>query len=108
MDGLSGHGSMQQRGRAALQAPRRTSRKINLASAAGGIGPWCHPEEAESHAKRATPAEEPALSLPKGPMQLEAPLTLIVTLTLILTGKGTPSAAPKKQSFERARLQAAP
>jgi hypothetical protein len=30
----------------------------------------CHPEEAESHAKRATPDEEPALSLPKGPMQL--------------------------------------
>jgi hypothetical protein len=30
----------------------------------------CHPEEAGSHAKRATPDEEPALSLPKGPMQL--------------------------------------
>jgi hypothetical protein len=29
----------------------------------------CHPEEAELHAKRATPNEEPALSLPKGPMQ---------------------------------------
>jgi hypothetical protein len=29
-----------------------------------------HPEEAESHAKRATPDEELALSLPKGPMQL--------------------------------------
>ena len=32
----------------------------------------CHPEEAESHAKRATPDEGPALSLPKGPMQLAA------------------------------------
>ena len=30
----------------------------------------CHSEKAESHAKRATPNEEPALSLPKGPMQL--------------------------------------
>ena len=28
----------------------------------------CHPEAAESHAKRATPNEELALSLPKGPM----------------------------------------
>jgi hypothetical protein len=28
----------------------------------------CHPEEAESSAKRATPDEEPALSLPKEPM----------------------------------------
>jgi hypothetical protein len=30
----------------------------------------CHSDEAESHAQRAAPDEEPALSLPKGPMQL--------------------------------------
>src|SRR5271167_3541789 len=30
----------------------------------------CHPEEVESRANRATPDEEPALSLPKGPLQL--------------------------------------
>jgi hypothetical protein len=30
----------------------------------------CHPEAAESLAQRGTPNEEPALSLPKGPMQL--------------------------------------
>jgi hypothetical protein len=34
------------------------------------LQPACHPEEAESHAKRTTPDEGPALSLPKGPMQL--------------------------------------
>jgi hypothetical protein len=33
----------------------------------------CHPEEAESYAKRATPDEDPALSLPKGPMHFPQP-----------------------------------
>jgi hypothetical protein len=35
----------------------------------------CHPEEAESYAKRATPDEEPALTLPQQPMHFVATLS---------------------------------
>ncbi len=49
----------------------------------------CHPEEAESHAKRATPDEEPALSLPKGPVQLAGSrLTISKKPQQALKGRG--------------------
>jgi hypothetical protein len=49
--------------------------------------------------KRATPNEEPALSLPKGPMQLAGSLPKsIVMLTLPLTGKGTAFSRATKPS----------
>jgi hypothetical protein len=60
----------------------------------------CHPEEAESHAKRATPDE--------GPVQLglvwvghSCPTPLILLLPLILTGKGTASAVPINHPFNQ-------
>jgi hypothetical protein len=53
----------------------------------------CHPEEAESRAKRATPDEEPALSLPKGPMHLASRSS---TRAKSKTGKGTTSVVPQE------------
>jgi len=83
---------------------RRSGGTCCLSAAAKSLDfdPRCHPEEAESHAKRETPNEEPALSPPKDPYNQPAEYSCSSKNS---TGNGTTFSRAAASQEKGTRLQ---